>query len=252
MSEETHPAPVARGRAGDRPRPGVAVLPPPAGRADGLVAAVTAGGARVTAPEEAGALVWTDHRDPQGLGRLLDAQPGLRWVQLPWAGIEPYVEVVAAHADRIWTCGKGVYAEPVAEHALALALAGLRGIDRFARARTWTSPRGHNLLGAEVAVVGGGGIARSLLHLLEPFRCQVTVVRRSGAPVPGAARVVGPEGLDSALAGARLAVLALPLVAATEGLVDARRLALVGPDGCLVNVARGRHVVTDDLVAALR
>ena len=66
---------------------------------------------------------------------MLDEHPHLRWVQLPWAGIEPYVDVVRAHADRTWTCGKGVYAEPVAEHALALALAGLRGLDRYARRR---------------------------------------------------------------------------------------------------------------------
>ena len=42
------------------------------------------------------------------------------------------------------------------------------------------------------------------------------------------------------------------LTAETHGLIDARRLALLAPGACLVNVARGPHVVTDDLVAALR
>jgi len=46
-------------------------------------------------------------------------------------------------------------------------------------------------------------------------------------------------------------VLALALTPATEGLIDARRLALMGPSCWLVNVARGGHVVTDDLVTAL-
>lgn len=228
--------------------PAVAVLP----RAGYLARAVTAGGGRVVGPADASVLVWTDPADDAGLAAVLDEHPHLGWVQLPWAGIEPHLEVVRAHAERTWTCGKGVYAEPVAEHALALALAGLRGLDRYARADRWTAPSGTNLLGARVTIVGGGGIAETLLRLLGPFGCDVTVVRRSSAPVAGAARVLPSEDLDAALTGARLAVLALPLTPGTEGLIDRRRLDLLAEGACLVNVARGRHVVTDDLVAALR
>jgi len=228
--------------------PTVAVLP----RAGYLADAVTAGGGRVVDPADAAVLVWTDPADDAGLAAVLDEHPHLRWVQLPWAGIEPHLEVVRAHAERTWTCGKGVYAEPVAEHALALGLAGLRGLDRYARAGRWTAPRGRNLLGARVTIVGGGGIAESLLRLLGPFGCEVTVVRRSAAPLAGAARVLPPEELDEAFTGALLVVLALPLTPGTDRLVDRRRLDLLAEGACLVNVARGRHVVTDDLVAALR
>jgi phosphoglycerate dehydrogenase-like enzyme len=228
--------------------PAVAVLP----RAGYLADAVTAGGGRVVDPADAAVLVWTDPADDGGLAAVLDEHPHLRWVQLPWAGIEPHLEVVRAHAERTWTCGKGVYAEPVAEHALALGLAGLRGLDRYARAGRWTAPRGRNLLGARVTIVGGGGIAESLLRMLGPFGCEVTVVRRSAAPLAGAARVLPPEELDEAFTGALLVVLALPLTPGTDRLVDRRRLDLLAEGACLVNVARGRHVVTDDLVAALR
>ena len=78
------------------------------------------------------------------------------------------------------------------------------------------------------------------------------MVRRTPAVLAGASRVVGADDLDHALAGAEVVVLALPLLPETEGLIDRRRLDLVAEGGCLVNVARGRHVVTDDLVAALR
>jgi phosphoglycerate dehydrogenase-like enzyme len=235
------------------------VVAPPE-RSPFLVDAVRAGGGRPVGPADAeapdaGALVWADHRDPEGLATLLDARPAIRWVQLPWAGVEPYVEVIRAHADRTWTCAKGIYAEPVAEHALALALAGMRGLDHYARAGRWTRQRGRNLLGARVTLVGGGGIARSLLRLLAPFRADVTVVRSSPAPgadLPGAARVVGAADTDAALTGAELVVLAVPLTPETRGVIDARRLRLLAPGACLVNVARGEHVVTDDLVAALR
>lgn len=213
--------------------------------------AVTAGGGRVVPVADADAVVWTHQDDPAGLGALLDAHPQLAWVQLPWAGIEPYVDIVRAHPDRTWTCGKGVYAEPVAEHVMALALAGLRNIGAYARAQTWTAQEGTNLLGARVVVLGGGGITESLLRLLFPYRCHVTVVRRNPHPMQGADEVVGMAQIDAALTGAQLVVLALALTDETTGILDRRRLELLASDAWVVNVARGAHVVTDDLVAVL-
>jgi phosphoglycerate dehydrogenase-like enzyme len=70
--------------------------------------------------------------------------------------------------------------------------------------------------------------------------------------MPGVARVLAPAATDEALTGAEVVVLALALVPATVGVIDARRLALMPEGAVLVNVARGRHVVTDDLVEALR
>jgi phosphoglycerate dehydrogenase-like enzyme len=223
----------------------------PEGARGWLGGAVTSGGGELVAPEDADALVWALPSAPDELGALLDANPKLRWVQLPWAGIEPYVEVVAAHPERIWTCGKGVYAEPVAEMALTLLLAGFRGFATYGRATSWGKPQGRNLLGAHVVVAGGGGIAESLLRLLGPFGCRTTVVRRRPDAVPGADRVVALDQLDAVLGDADALVLALALTPETEGLLDRARLDCLGPHGWLVNVARGRHVVTDDLVAAL-
>jgi phosphoglycerate dehydrogenase-like enzyme len=216
-----------------------------------LADAVAAGGGIVVQPEDATGLVWAETSDPGGLAAMLDVHPNLGWIQLPYAGVEPYRELIMDRPERQWTCGKGVYAEPVAEHALALALALFRRIGVYARARTWTRGTGHNLLGASVTIVGGGGIAESLLRLMGPFGCTTTVVRRHPVEMPGAARVVGIDALDAALEGAGLVVVALALTPETAGLMDRRRLDLIGPDGVLVNVARGGHVVTGDLVAAL-
>ena len=215
-----------------------------------LADAVRDGGAEPVLDGPASAVVWTDPKDPAGLRRLLDSQPEIDWVQLPWAGVEPYLDVL--DGDRRWTCGKGVYAEPVAEHALALALAGMRGLAGYARASAWEPPVGTNLLGARVVVVGGGGIAASFLRLLGPFRCrEVVVVRRTPRPMDGADRVVTLAELDEVLPGADLVVLAVSLTPETEGLFDGRRLRLLPAHAWLVNVARGRHVVTDDLVEVL-
>ena len=209
-----------------------------------------AGAIVVPAPEAEG-LIWADPQNPHLLGPVLEAAPELRWIQLPYAGIEPYLQFL--DDERLWTCGKGVYAEPVAEMALSMLLAGMRGLTSYLPARSWLGPEGRNLRGAAIAILGGGGITVELLKLLAPFECDVTVLRRHPAPLPGSAdvRVVGPEGLDEALAGSDAVVVALALTAETRGIIDARALAAM-PEHCwLVNVARGEHVVTDDLVRAL-
>jgi phosphoglycerate dehydrogenase-like enzyme len=230
----------------DAPR--IAVLPEgaPAWMAD----SVEKGGGQVVPLAKAEGLVWASPADPVGLERALASAPGVRWVQLPWAGVEAYIDLV--DGDRLWTCGKGVYADPVAELALTLALAGMRGVGGYARATQWEPPRGTNLRGAQVTILGGGGITRSLLRLLRPFDCHVTVVRNRAEDMDGADIVIESDRLEDSLPGADLVVLALALTADTEGIISAGELELMERHAWLVNVARGRHVVTDDLVAALR
>ncbi|MCE2531887.1 MAG: hydroxyacid dehydrogenase [Acidimicrobiia bacterium] len=206
---------------------------------------------RWPSPPEAEGLIWVDPEKPGLLGPVLEAAPQLRWIQLPYAGIEPYLPLL--DGERLWTCGKGVYAEPVAEMALSMLLAGMRGLTTYIGARSWLGPEGRNLRGANVTILGGGGITVELLKLLEPFDCDTTVLRRHPEPLPGTSdvRVVGPEGLDEALPGSDAVVVALALTAETRGIIDARALAAM-PEHCwLVNVARGEHIVTADLVAAL-
>jgi phosphoglycerate dehydrogenase-like enzyme len=216
-----------------------------------LRAAIEAGGGQVVPADDAEVLVWAEVAKAAELDALLRGPAsGVRWVQLPWAGVEPYRDIITS--ERIWTCGKGVYAEPVAEHALTLLLAGLRGLDRYARAQTWTRPHGTNLLGAKVVIVGGGGITESLLRLLQPFGGEVTVVRRHPQPMEGATSVVGIDELDHALDDAIGVVLALALTPETVGVIGAKQLARMNARGWLVNVARGAHIVTDDLVVALQ
>lgn len=198
---------------------------------------------------DAEALVWADAARADLLPSVLRDGPSVRWVQLPFAGIENYVHLL--DHDRTWTCGKGVYARPVAEHALALALAGMRHLVGYARADAWSAPEGRNLIGARVTILGGGEITRELVELLEPFRCEVTVVRRSSQALSGARRTLSPDRLLEALADADVVVLALALTSDTEGIIGAAELEAMADHAWLVNVARGRHVDTDALVAAL-
>jgi len=211
--------------------------------------AVIAGGGHIAEPADASAIVWSAARNASGLREILDAHGHLEWVQVPFAGIENFVPIL--DDDRIWTCGKGVYAEPVAEHALALALAGMRHVAGYSRASKWTGPAGRNLLGAAVTIVGGGGITESLVRLLTPFHCRITVVRRTVEDIDGVDTVVGQENLVDALVGADVVFLALSLTPETVGLIGKPELEVMEPHAWLINVARGGHIVTDDLVWAL-
>lgn len=228
----------------------IAIGPDPAPFA---VAAVEAGGGQVVdLGQPADALVWVSPRHLDELRAALDAQPDLRWVQLPFAGVENAVASGVIDDSRTWTCAKGCYAKPVAEHALMLALAGLRLLPERIRADSWGRQGGTSLYGARVTILGGGGITEELLRLLLPFGVSATVVRRqASAPVPLADRVVDTTGLAEVLPGSLVVFLALALTPATQGIIGAAEMDLIGPNGWLVNVARGGHVDTDALVAAL-
>ncbi len=226
----------------------IAVGPRPAGWAADAIR--RGGGQAVTLDQHPVGLVWTDASAVESLRRAL--APQISWVQLPQAGIERVFEAGVIDRERRWTSAKGAFAEPVAEHALALTLAGLRRLKVRARARAWGEPAGVSLFGEPVTVVGGGGIATVLLRLLEPFRTPVTIVRLRPEPLPGAARTLGPDQLPEALAGARAVVLTPALTPRTRGLIGPAELAAMEPYGWLVNVGRGGLVDTAALVHALR
>ena len=208
------------------------------------------GGAVVSVTDDPEALVWLDSHDVRGLVETLATAPHVRWVQLPSAGVELMTEVI--DHTRVWTCAKGAYARPVAEHALTLALAALRLLPTRISARSWGAQGGTSLFGEPVTILGGGGITRSLLELLAPFEVEATVVNRLGNPVPGAARTVAVSELDSTLSDALVVVLALSLTPETRGVIGAEQLGLMEQTAWLVNVAHGGHVDTEALVEALR
>ncbi len=228
--------------------PKVSVVPK-SGRVESLEEAVLLGGGELSDLAEAEGLVWADATKPDELPAALAAAPNVRWVGLPYAGIEPYVPYL--DSERTWTCARGVYSTPVAEHVVALALGGLRHIVGYSREREWSGPVGRNLVGANVTIFGAGGITEEVIRLLAPFNCSITVVRRSTDPVPGASTTIALDRRLDALTNADVVVLALALTDTTAGVIGAAELAAMPDHSWLVNVARGGHVQTDALVTAL-
>ena len=227
--------------------PRVAVLPDTA--VPWMRDAVVDGGGELVDVADTTALVWGAARDPEGLAAVIDANQHLEWIQLPFAGVEEFAHLI--DDDRLWTCGKGVYAEPVAEMAVGMALAGLRGLVHYSRQSGWSGPVGHNLIGARVSILGGGGITEEIVRLLAPFGCHVTVVRNRVTDMEGVDVVLESDRYVDALPGADVVFLALPLTPETEGMMGRSEFETMESHAWLVNVARGKHVRTDDLVWAL-
>lgn len=234
-----------------RTRPAVAVLP---GAPESILQAVEAGGGRIADPARADAIVWTDPAGASGLREILGASVA-RWVQLPFAGIESFVEAGVIDASHTWTCAKGIYGHATAEQALALVLAAARFIHGHVAIRRWwrRSDGGthRRLAGTTALIVGTGGIGGSLAAMLRPLGPRILAVNRSGKPLEGALRTAPVDELPGLLPEADWVILAAALTPQTRGLFDGAMLARMRSDAWIINVARGPMIVTPALVEAL-
>jgi phosphoglycerate dehydrogenase-like enzyme len=200
--------------------------------------------------ESVGALIWTDYSDLKGLKDLLQSNPQLEFVQLPFAGVDAFQEVLDAPVR--FACAKGSYREPVAEHALMLAMSLGRVIPERVRAKSWGRKFAASLYDANILIVGAGGITEELIKQLAPFRCKITVVRNRPDQLHSADTTVQLPALDDHLPSADWVFLACSLTESTRNLFDLARFKKMKDSAYLVNVARGPVVNTMDLVQALK
>jgi phosphoglycerate dehydrogenase-like enzyme len=210
---------------------------------------VVAGGGRISSIGEAEGLIWGGG-DAATLKTTVQHGSQLRWVQLPSAGVDRYR--TAIDSRLMWAAAKGIYDEHVAEHVMGLAIAGFRHLGAGARTNTWNRRDATTLFDSHVCILGAGGIAAALLRLLSPFRVHTTVIRRHRVAMEGVEKTLPLSQLPEGLSDANLVVLALPLTAETEGVIAETQLRAMRTDAWLINVGRGKLIITQDLVRALR
>ena len=213
-------------------------------------AVVAAGGKVASLSEQVTALIWTDYSAPESLGNMLGQNPQIEWVQLPFAGVDAFADILSAPVR--FTSAKGSYKEPVAEHALALSLALARKIPVRVKATSWGKREAVSFYDSNILIVGAGGITEELIGMLKPFRASISVCRNQSAiPVMGSSEVFGLDRLSEKISEADLVVIACALTDKTRGLFDIELISKMKPTAFLVNVARGPIIKTDDLLAAL-
>lgn len=211
--------------------------------------AVTRGGGEVVPLEEADALFFVSE-DLSELEPML--LPNVKWVFIGWAGTD-FVTSRGLHIGRTWSCARGLYGVPVAEHALGLMLAAAKSIDTAVRARQWVPPGTRTLVsGKRALVVGAGDIGSALITRLDALGVRVTAMVNTPRDVAGAEDVITRAQLRDTLPDVQWVFLALSLSAETRHLIGSEELASISSDAWLINVARGQHVDTDALVEALR
>lgn len=197
-------------------------------------------------------LHYTDRIEKAGL-----TSARLELIQLVSAGYDNLIGRRMPQGVAVASVGDAL-APAVADHALALTLALLRGLWRAAadqaQARWDRQAYGdlRSLRGAEAVIIGFGPIGKAIAARLRACGARVTGVSRTGAADPAADAMAAIANLDDALPGADLVVIALPLNAETRGLIDRRRFDLFRRGALLINIARGAVVDTGALVDALR
>jgi len=180
---------------------------------------------------------------------------GLRWVQAVSAGIEQFPAEALQEAGVRLTSARGAHAPAVAEHAVALLMAVVRGLGPAMRdvpTRGWAPRPAHEVGGITLGVLGLGAIGEEVARKAVGLGMRVIGTKRSPDGYEGAAeRVLGPSGTLEVCREADAVVVALPRADDTARLVGAEELeALRG--GWLVNVGRGSVVDEEALVEALR
>jgi phosphoglycerate dehydrogenase-like enzyme len=192
---------------------------------------------------------------------LLDRAKKLRFIQAIGAGTDQFPRDELANRGIRLASARGVNAQAVAEHAIALMLALSRRLpearDNQAR-RVWRgmigdlAEREDELGGKTLLIVGLGDIGGRLARLAKAFDMRVIGLRRNPAAASGAADAVHRmDELKPLLSEADFVALTCPLTKETENLVDADAFGRMKPSAILVNVARGRVVNEAALVAAL-
>jgi len=179
--------------------------------------------------------------------RLLERMPALRVVQSLTAGYEhilPYLRP----GVRLCNAGR-LHDTSTAELALTLMLASLRGVPDFVRgqdAAQWRYARYPSLANRTVLIVGYGGIGSAIERRLAGFEVEVLRVARRARD-----GVSTMDELPDLLPLADVVVLCVPLTNETTGLVDKEFLSRMRDGALLVNVARGKVVDTQALLAEL-
>ena len=186
---------------------------------------------------------------------LIESLPRLKLIACFTSGYDGIDVAWARERGLAVTHAPGVNHEDVADHALGLILGHRRQIvsgDRALRAGEWTPDAKtitRSLNGQRVGIVGLGLIGQALARRAEA--CRMKVAWWGPNPKPDAAWPRA-ESLEALARDSDVLVVACRADEANRGLVSREVMEALGPDGLLVNVARGQVVDEDAAIELLR
>jgi glyoxylate/hydroxypyruvate reductase A len=200
---------------------------------------------RPGAPPADYAVVWTP---PQ---QLFDEQPALKAVFNIGAGVDPFLHLSMPEGALLVRLDDAGMSVQMAEYVCHAAIRHFREFDVYDRETAhgrWAFRKPLRRSDFPVGVMGLGVLGARVAQALASFEFPVSGWSRSAKDVAGVRSYAGEAQFDEFLAGTRILVCLLPLTPATQGIMNRRTLSLLKRGGYVINVARGAHLVEEDLV----
>ncbi len=200
------------------------------------------------APQADHAVVWAP---PQ---QFMDEQPGLRGILNIGAGVDALLKLrlpAGAKVVRLDDAGMSVQMAEFVCHALIRHFRELDGYEADVAQGKWSYRKPRLRADYPVGIMGLGVLGERVARAVAQFDFPVNGWSRSPRPVDGVRGFVGTSQLPEFLAASRMLVCLLPLTPDTADILNHANLSRLQPGGYLVNVARGGHLVDEDLLALL-
>lgn len=200
------------------------------------------------APQADYAVVWAPPRS------FLDEQPGLKALFNIGAGVDALLKLRIPGGCRVVRIDDGGMAVQMAEYVCHAVVRHFRELDDYEadmRAGRWGFRRPRSRAEFPVGVMGLGVLGERVARALAHFEFPVNGWSRSPKALEGIRTFSGAEGLPDFLGASRVLVNLLPLTPETQNLMNRDTLSRLQPGGYVVNVARGAHLVDEDLLALI-
>lgn len=200
------------------------------------------------APPSDYAVVWAP---PQ---QFLDEQPQLKALFNLGAGVDALTQLRFSSATklvRLDDAGMSVQMTEYVLHALIRHFREFDGYDADVAQGKWSFRKPRRREDYPVGIMGLGVLGQRVARAVQALEFPVLGWSRSAKDVPGVRCYAGPEQFDEFLAETRVLVCLLPLTAETRGIMNRRTLSLLRPGAYVINVARGSHLVEEDLIPLL-
>ena len=194
------------------------------------------------------AVVWAP---PQA---FIDEQAGLKTLFNLGAGVDALLQLrlpPELQVVRLDDAGMSVQMAEYVCHAVIRHFREFDAYERDVRAGKWSYRKPHLRSDFSVGVMGLGVLGARVAKTLQAFEFPVNGWSRSVKQLPGVQCFAGMQQLDAFLASSRVLVNLLPLTAETENILNKTNMAKLPPQAYVINVARGRHLVEEDLLDLL-
>jgi glyoxylate/hydroxypyruvate reductase A len=200
------------------------------------------------APQADHAIVWAP---PQ---QFIDEQPGLQTLFNIGAGVDALLQLKlppSLKVVRLDDAGMSVQMAEFVCHAVIRHFRELDGYDADAQAGKWSYRKPRSRADFAVGVMGLGVLGERVARALQVFDFPVNGYSRSPKDLAGIRCFSGAQSLPEFLAATRVLVNLMPLTSETENILNHATLSQLQKGGYVINVARGKHLVDEGLLALI-